>query len=146
MLARVYGSTTSVLALVDHPLGLALKAGQRPWLDQFDAGVDLNVVRSLLAILSRSTSILAMSSTKPSGFSSTFTVISSNAPVRSTMIWNSFPSWGIDNSAYSICDGNTLMPRMISMSSDLPLIRPILGCVRPQAQVSSCSVVMSPVR
>ena len=46
-------------------------------------------------------------------------------------------------STSSICEGNTLVPRMMSMSSVRPRMRPILRWVRPQAQGSALMEVTS---
>jgi hypothetical protein len=46
----------------------------------------------------------------------------------------------------SISEGKTLTPRMISISSVRPLIRPMRRWVRPQRHGSALRLLMSPVR
>lgn len=49
-------------------------------------------------------------------------------------------------STSSICEGNTLVPRMMSMSSERERTLSIRASVRPQAQGSVCTAVRSWVR
>ena len=95
------------------------------------------------SILARSATMSWSLSVKASGLISTWMSISSRAPSLETWIMYWSPTSGICISVYSIWDGNTLIPRTMSMSSDLPEILAILGEVLPQGQSPSITMVRS---